>query len=82
MTWRENAACRDEDTELFFGWDAEEAKAICRSCAVRFQCLQYAVDRRITEGVFGGFTALERSRRYPQGSPSARPAFGDTPRPA
>ena len=42
MDWRHRAACRDEDPELFFPigntgpalLQIEEAKAVCRRCAV------------------------------------------------
>ena len=48
MDWRHRAACRDEDPELFFPigntgpalLQIEEAKAVCRRCAVMDACLR------------------------------------------
>lgn len=68
--WRDRAACRDADTDLFFPSsygrpeDAETAgaKTFCRRCDVRFECLEYALAARIHDGIFGGFTARERLR--------------------
>ena len=44
--WMERAACRGEDPAVFFpslGADAAKARAICASCAVRQECLAYAL---------------------------------------
>lgn len=66
--WRHHAACRDEDPELFFpvseigpgARQVAEAKAVCARCPVRARCLDYAVDNRLTDGIFGGTTETER----------------------
>ena len=76
--WRERAACRDEDPELFFplsdqgpgARQADEAKAVCARCPVRERCLEYALDNGLDHGIFGGLTeterrALRRSRSFP-----------------
>ncbi|MBK1787010.1 WhiB family transcriptional regulator [Prauserella sp. ASG 168] len=68
MAWSERAACRDEDPELFFpvtdmGPGAQQtarATAICASCPVRAQCLQYALDGGLDFGIFGGTSERER----------------------
>ena len=68
MSWRETAACRDTDPELFFPVGTagpalrqiEEAKRICRVCQVRIQCLAWALDNGVTDGVWGGTTPDER----------------------
>ncbi len=65
--WRSKAACRDEDTELFFPvgkgkaakLQEEEAKTFCRQCDVRAECLQFALDTK-SEGVWGGLSEDER----------------------
>jgi WhiB family redox-sensing transcriptional regulator len=62
--WRERAACRGADLGLFFpgrGEPAEPARRICASCPVRQPCLDYAISRAITHGIWGGLT--ERDRR-------------------
>jgi hypothetical protein len=36
------------------------AKAICRDCAVRRECLDYAMSIRELHGIWGGLTEAER----------------------
>jgi len=68
INWRDGVACRDADPELFFPigttgpavGQAETAKRICRVCAVRIQCLAWALDNAVTDGVWGGTTPDER----------------------
>lgn len=68
MGWRESAACRGEDPELFFpigdGGLAQRqtarARAVCLGCPVMYQCRDWAVRNGETEGVWGGTTAAER----------------------
>lgn len=75
--WMEYAACRGEDTELFFPWSvgnvgltshsAERirregpAKAICSRCPVSAQCLAFAI-RTGSVGIWGGTNETERRR--------------------
>lgn len=76
--WRQRAACRDEDPELFFpvsdtgpgARQADQAKAVCARCPVRERCLDYALDTGLDHGIFGGTTEAERrelrrARTYP-----------------
>jgi WhiB family redox-sensing transcriptional regulator len=61
----EDAACQGADTSVFFPVSdtyAGEAKAICATCPVAEQCLEYAVATHQSDGVWGGMTALERHR--------------------
>ena len=66
--WREFAACREEDPELFFpigtgpaaDAQAERAKAVCRRCPVLEQCLTYALSSGQDAGIWGGLTEDER----------------------
>ena len=66
--WTAQAACQDEDPELFFpisevgpgARQIERAKAVCARCPVRSECLGYALDSGLDHGVFGGTTAAER----------------------
>lgn len=66
--WWRSAACLEADPELFFpvsayGPGAGEiamAKAVCAECAVRRQCLQYALATHQLHGVWGGTTEDER----------------------
>lgn len=66
--WRTRAACRDEDPDLFFPigtsgsalLQTERAKAVCRRCPVREQCLDWAMDSGQSLGVWGGTSETER----------------------
>lgn len=63
LTWKLAGACRSANTEMFFpssDADAGPAKAICESCPVQQQCLQYAIAVREPEGIWGGTTFVER----------------------
>jgi WhiB family redox-sensing transcriptional regulator len=60
-----DAACRGADTTLFFPVSdtyADEAKAICSTCPVAQQCLEFAIETHQPDGVWGGMTAIERHR--------------------
>jgi WhiB family redox-sensing transcriptional regulator len=66
--WRERAACRHVDPELFFPpghagpalEQIEEAKRICRTCPVRARCLDWALSSGFDYGIWGGATEEER----------------------
>jgi WhiB family redox-sensing transcriptional regulator len=65
LVWRQRAACRGVEPEVFYpvsDEDAEEAKAICRGCPVRETCLEFALVNRERDGVWGGATERERRR--------------------
>jgi WhiB family redox-sensing transcriptional regulator len=61
----DDAACHDADTSVFFPVSdtfAGDAKAICATCPVAEQCLEYAIASHQSDGVWGGLTAQERHR--------------------
>lgn len=68
MDWRHQAACLNEDPELFFPvgntgpalMQIAEAKKVCRICPVREACLQWALDAGQDHGVWGGMSEDER----------------------
>jgi WhiB family redox-sensing transcriptional regulator len=64
--WMDDAYCRGIDPELFYperGESTAEAKAVCRGCAVRAQCLEYALTSPLEKfGVWGGLSERERRR--------------------
>ena len=65
LTWRNRAACRGVDPDVFYPVSDEEtevAKAICAQCPVREACLEYALANRERDGVWGGATERERRR--------------------
>jgi WhiB family redox-sensing transcriptional regulator len=65
LAWRNNAACRGLETEIFYPPTDEEAvnaKLVCERCPVRESCLEFALAVREKEGVWGGCTERERRR--------------------
>jgi WhiB family redox-sensing transcriptional regulator len=83
--WRVEAKCRNADADLFFPFEAvrnggdrsestrisiqrnRQAKQICTACPVRLQCLRAHI--REPWGIFGGFSADERSAIRNRGIP-------------
>jgi len=65
MEWRELALCRGEDQSIFFPENdrlaSGRAKAICATCPVMAQCMDYAIAHDEV-GVWGGTTQRERRR--------------------
>ena len=67
-SWRESAACRFLDTEIFFPIsktglglaEIQEAKEVCSGCQVRPSCLTFALDTRQGYGIWGGYDEEER----------------------
>lgn len=68
--WRDRAACRDTDANLFFPAGStgsaldriQAAKAVCRSCPVQDACLGFALETNQEAGVWGGKDEEERRR--------------------
>jgi WhiB family redox-sensing transcriptional regulator len=74
--WQAKAACRGPHTAVFFppshferkdDKEAREARAksICAACAVRRDCLDYAVRIREPHGIWGGLNEAERRPLLP-----------------
>lgn len=73
-TWRQHAACRGLDPEIFYppsDEESEEAKSVCGECPVRQLCLEHALVHRERDGVWGGLTERERRRIVRQRRKSA-----------
>lgn len=69
QNWRQSAACRGVDAEIFYPAseeDADTAKAVCGECGVVQPCLEYALSYRERDGVWGGATEKERRRMIRQ----------------
>ena len=75
--WRTWASCRTADPYLFFrerGDSYRRAREICNgkmvdgeivgSCAVRAQCLEWALQRNERFGIWGGMTKLARDKYW------------------
>ena len=62
--WERHAACTGADQRIFFPAavrnSTAKAKAICATCTVRAECLEFAQRTRQTHGVWGGLDVTER----------------------
>lgn len=83
-SWRDRAACRDSDPDLFFptatrgpAYEAQvaAAKALCAGCPVRAMCLAVALDG-LPVGIAGGLTDTERRALRPRSAPARRTQAG------
>lgn len=67
ISWHDEAACATRGNDIFFAdpscqsAEINQAKLICKSCDVRWKCLEFAVRNDITHGIWGGFTPSERN---------------------
>ncbi len=63
--WMIHARCRGMLPAEFFppdGPGAEHARQLCSACAVRQECLDYALTYGIDHGIWGGVAERERQR--------------------
>lgn len=65
--WRAEAACADPTipADIFWpqrGESVREAKAVCRTCPVTAECLDYALTTGAHHGIWGATTERERRR--------------------
>ena len=71
--WQARAACRGPQAAVFFPPTHAErkeekqaretrAKAICSTCVVRRDCLEYAIRIREPHGIWGGLNEVERKQ--------------------
>jgi WhiB family redox-sensing transcriptional regulator len=67
--WQDYALCAEIDGDLFFpekGGSTREAKRVCRSCEVRAECLDYALEHGdeawARHGIWGGMSERDRRR--------------------
>ena len=71
--WQARAACRGPQAAVFFPPTHAErkeeklaretrAKAICKTCVVRGDCLDYAIRIREPHGIWGGLNETERKQ--------------------
>jgi WhiB family redox-sensing transcriptional regulator len=63
QAWMNDARCVEHVGVEFFpvrGQSSRPAKAVCSTCLVSFDCLSYALDYEIDQGVWGGLNGRER----------------------
>lgn len=76
--WHQQGSCNDKPQEWFFGGEEQpgkqrhrptlsmsevkRAKAICGTCPVMIQCLEFALSNREEFGVWGGSTGRDRAK--------------------
>lgn len=68
--WRDHAACRDTEPDLFFPVGTtgpaleqiEAAKAVCRMCDSQVACLEFALATNQESGVWGATSEEERRK--------------------
>ena len=72
-TWRVDAQCRERNAVHFFApphFERREekrsregaARALCGSCKVQAECLDYSLTVQEPHGIWGGLNELERKR--------------------
>lgn len=65
LGWQEQGLCLGADPEIFFPertGSTKEAKKLCGHCAVRNQCLEWALKTNEPYGVWGGLSERERNK--------------------
>ncbi|WP_309408543.1 WhiB family transcriptional regulator [Glutamicibacter sp. PS] len=65
LGWQARALCAQTDPEAFFpekGGSTRDAKRVCGACAVRSECLEYALSNDERFGIWGGLSERERRR--------------------
>jgi len=68
--WRDHAACRDTNPDLFFPIGTtgpaieqiEQAKTVCAQCDAQSACLDFALLSNQDSGVWGGTSEDERRK--------------------
>lgn len=89
--WQDRAACKGMEPTIFFGPEhtevvkekrdrEEQAKAVCRTCAVQQECLEHALESKEAYGIWGGLSELERKALLRRRA-STNVILASTPRP-
>ena len=66
--WRAQAACSDladgpfAGQQVFSSESEQSAREVCQGCAVREECLTFALAHGVRQGIWGGFNHEERRR--------------------
>jgi WhiB family transcriptional regulator, redox-sensing transcriptional regulator len=70
--WQADALCNEYSAHADWwfpppGIPTKPARRVCERCLVRNECLAFAVDHHILDGVWGGTTGQERRRLWQDG---------------
>ena len=68
VTWMADAACRSRSDidffpEIGYNGKAPLAIAVCDTCKVKEDCVEFAIENKIEHGIWGGLSPQQR-RRY------------------
>lgn len=73
-TWTRDALCIEYPDLPWFpdrsDFTDRRTVAVCKRCAVRDECRDYAIEQRIQHGVFGGLTGKQRMRIWRSAAPA------------
>jgi WhiB family redox-sensing transcriptional regulator len=74
--WQKQAACKETEISVWFGYGQKKAKEICSQCPVKMECLEYQLqfeeqNRYGRYGIYGGLTPAEREQLSRQDSHAA-----------
>lgn len=62
--WRNHAACKGEDSSIFYLEDGQrpskKLRDMCANCQVRVECLHYAIKNNEQYGIWGGLGHRKR----------------------
>lgn len=69
LAWASDAACVSIGTAIFYppagavsGFHYAQARAVCNTCPVAAQCLEFALDNDERHGMWGGHSPEQRDR--------------------
>lgn len=65
LDWQTKAKCKGKSASVFYpqrGVPSASAVAMCRSCEVRVECLEYAISNNEEFGIWGGLSERERRK--------------------
>jgi WhiB family redox-sensing transcriptional regulator len=63
--WQDRAKCKGSSAAVFYplgGVPTASARALCKDCPVRTQCLAYAIENDEEFGIWGGLSERERRK--------------------
>jgi WhiB family redox-sensing transcriptional regulator len=72
--WHADALCLEYPNLPWFaeqGQTSDKPKAVCRRCAVRSECLAFALEHNIDHGIWGGTSPRQRKQLSRAGATGA-----------